>query len=213
MLNIIFEDKNLIVLIKPVGVSSEDGMVTLIREHLEDGRAYVGIIHRLDTAVSGIMVYAKTKAAAAHLSRQIIAGTFKKEYLAVVSGEPEHISGRYDDLLFKDSKKNKSYVVKRERRGVKKAALEYETVGSTVFDGGKVTLVKIRLLTGRTHQIRVQFSSRKMPLLGDKKYGSRYDGPIALYSHSLTFMCPETEKELRFISNPENTFPFNRFPK
>ena len=211
MFNVLFEDKNLIVLIKPVGVSSEDGMISLLREYLGDTNHYIGVIHRLDIAVSGVMVYAKTKFAAAELSRQIQNGTFIKKYLAVVLGKPESECGRYDDLLFKDSTKNKSFVVKNERKGVKKASLSYNVLGEHQLDNGNISLVKIQLHTGRTHQIRVQFSSRKMPLLGDKKYGSRIDCPIALFSHSLTFTHPETKGEMCFTALPEKTFPFNKF--
>lgn len=211
MFNILFEDKNLIVLIKPVGVSSEDGMVAAIREHLGNADAYVGIIHRLDTAVSGVMVYAKTKIAAADLSRQIQDGVFIKKYLAVVSGAPEKNNGRYEDLLFKDSSKNKSFVVKRERKGVKKAVLDYETLSKTTLDNGEISLLKIRLHTGRTHQIRVQFSHRKMCLLGDKKYGSRFDCPIALFSQSISFSHPITKEQMLFEATPQNIFPFNKF--
>ena len=211
MFNILFEDKNLIVLIKPVGVSSEEGMISLLREYLGDLNAYIGVIHRLDTAVSGVMVYAKTKTAAADLSRQIQDGVFIKKYLAVVSGKPENNIGRYDDLLFKDSAKNKSFVVKRERKGVKKASLSYQCIGECVLDDIGVSLVKVQLHTGRTHQIRVQFSHRKMPLLGDKKYGSKFDCGIALFSHSLAFNHPETKKEMCFTALPENTFPFSKF--
>ena len=211
MFNVLFEDKNLIVLIKPVGVSSEDGMISLLREYLGDTNHYIGVIHRLDTAVSGVMVYAKTKTAAADLSKQIQNGTFIKKYLAVVLGKPENNNGRYDDLLFKDSTKNKSFVVKNERKGVKKASLSYNVLGEHQLDNGNISLVKIQLHTGRTHQIRVQFSSRKMPLLGDKKYGSKFDCPIALFSHSLTFVHPETKKEVCFEALPESIFPFNKF--
>ena len=211
MLNVIFEDQNLIVLIKPVGVSSEDGMVTAIREHLGNTEAYVGIIHRLDTAVSGVMVYAKTKTAAADLSRQIQDGVFIKKYLAVVSGAPEKNNGRYEDLLFKDSSKNKSFVVKRERKGVKKAVLDYETLSKAALDNGGISLLKIRLHTGRTHQIRVQFSHRKMCLLGDKKYGSKFDCPIALFSQSISFSHPTTKEQMLFEAEPEKIFPFNKF--
>ncbi len=211
MLNILFEDENLIVLIKPVGVSSEDGMLKLIREHLGDDNAYIGIVHRLDTAVSGVMVYAKTKTAAADLSAQIQNGSFIKIYLAVASGRPNKTADIYEDLLFKDSTKNKSFVVKRERKGVKKASLEYEIKNECVLDGTPATLVKIRLHTGRTHQIRVQFSHRKMSLLGDKKYGSRVDCPIALFSHSITFTHPATKEEMCFEATPQNVFPFDKF--
>lgn len=211
MLNILFEDENLIVLIKPVNVSSEGGMLSLIREHLGDEKAYVGIIHRLDTAVSGVMVYAKNRKSAAGLSAQIQSGSFIKTYLAVISGRPDTDFGTYEDLLFKDSSKNKSFVVKRERKGVKSAMLDYEVKDERVLDNLTVTLVKIRLHTGRTHQIRVQFSSRKMPLLGDKKYGSKFSCPIALFSHSLSFINPETEEENCFEAKPQDLFPFNKF--
>ena len=211
MFNVLFEDKNLIVLIKPVGVSSEDGMISLLREYLGDTNHYIGVIHRLDTAVSGVCVYAKTKFAAAELSRQIQNGTFIKKYLAVVLGKPESECGRYDDLLFKDSTKNKSFVVKNERKGVKKASLSYNVLGEHQLDNGNISLVKIQLHTGRTHQIRVQFSSRKMPLLGDKKYGSKFDCPIALFSQSISFSHPTTKEQMLFEAEPEKIFPFNKF--
>ncbi len=206
MLDIIFEDNEIIVVKKPIGVTSENGMVDLLRKYLGDD-AYIGIIHRLDTAVSGVMVYAKKKSAAANLSGQIQQNTFKKQYLAVVSGCPDKKSGRYEDLLFKDSSKNKSFVVKRVRKGVKKAILDYEVMGKK----DDFSLIKITLHTGRTHQIRVQFSARKMPLLCDKKYGGHSNGNIALFSHSITFIHPGTKELMNFTLYPDNIYPFNKF--
>ena len=155
-------------------------------------------IHRLDRDVSGVMVYALTKKAAASLSKAVAENALEKVYLAVVHGVPAEKSGVYTDLLFKDSKKNKSYVVARERKGVRRAELSYEVLESR----GDKTLVRVKLHTGRSHQIRVQFSSRKMPLFGDKKYGAS-DGErqIALFSHSLTFPHP-CGKIMTFSAEP-----------
>ena len=188
MFEVLYSDKDIAVIIKPSGVVSEDGegsVCALIREALSVKDVYP--IHRLDREVTGVMVYALNKKAAAALSRAVTENALKKVYLAVVHGTPEEESGVFCDLLFKDSKKNKSYVVKRERKGVRYAELSYETLKS---DGEK-SLVKIELHTGRSHQIRVQFSSRKMPLFGDRKYGGAdSERQIALFSHSLTFPHP-----------------------
>ncbi len=212
---VLFEDKDIIVCIKEIGVLSEESdrenMPDLIRRHLNNPAAYIGIVHRLDTAVSGVMVYAKSKTAAAKLSAQMQSGEFKKEYLAVISGRPESDTGTYRDLLFKDSSKNKVFVVKNARKGVKEAELEY-SVFQTAKDGeNDISLVKIKLKTGRSHQIRVQFSSRKMSLFGDGKYGSRYKCNIALFSTAIKFIHPETKEKMYFTALPENTFPFNKF--
>ncbi len=168
---IYYIDKDIVVCHKPIGVSSQDdgqnSVPALIRK--ETGKEYIGIIHRLDTAVGGVMVYALNSKSAAFLSKQVADGVFKKQYLAVVHGVPEIAEGRLEDFLFKDSKKNKSFVVKKERKGVKYACLDYEVL--KVYDNG-TSLVRVNLITGRTHQIRVQFASRKHPLVGDGKYGA-----------------------------------------
>lgn len=212
---ILFEDKDIIVCIKDVGVLSEesdrDNMPDLIRRHLNDPAAYIGVVHRLDAAVGGVMVYAKSKTAAAKLSAQIQSGKFKKEYLAVISGRPESDKGTYRDLLFKDSAKNKVFVVKRARKGVKEAELEYSVLQTEKDGENGISLIKIKLKTGRSHQIRVQFSSRKMPLLGDGKYGSRYKCNIALFSTAIKFIHPEAHEEMHFTALPENKIPFNKF--
>lgn len=215
-IDILYSDKSIVVCVKPAGVVSEEapgGMPELLRKELKRNAAVPQIfpVHRLDKGVGGVMVYALTKDAAASLTRQMTesapadAGkTFAKEYLAVTEGVPEPASGRMEDLLFHDREKNRTYVVKRPRKGVKEAVLEYETLASAGSDPetGAFSLVRIRLLTGRTHQIRAQFSSRKLPLCGDRRYGAKTAGDIALWSHRLTFRHPETGEELTFRADP-----------
>ena len=162
-----------------MGLDSEKDVPQALMEAL-GGEVFP--IHRLDQNVGGVMVYARTKFAAASLSKAVQEGTMVKEYVALVHGTPPE-SGDWEDLLFKDSSKNKVFVVKKERRGVKKARLEF-----TRLTSGEESLVRIRLHTGRSHQIRVQFSSRGFPLVGDHKYGSRDDrtAPL-LFSCRITF--------------------------
>ena len=165
-MEILYSDRELAVCIKPVGLDSENQVPSALKELL-GGEIFT--VHRLDKNVGGVMVYARTKAAAAKLSKAIQEGTMVKEYVAMVHGAtPE--SGDWTDLLWKDAKKNKVFVVKRQRAGVKEARLEFRTLRT-----GETSLVHIRLHTGRSHQIRVQFSSRGFPLVGDHKYGSRDD--------------------------------------
>lgn len=163
-MKILFSDPNIVVCVKPVGVDSEHGLPQALQEAL-GGEIFP--IHRLDQNVGGVMVFARTKAAAAQLSRAVQEGSMVKEYIAMVHGIPES-KGDWTDFLFKDSRKNKVFVVKKERKGVKMARLEY--VRLTEDDPA---VVRIRLYTGRSHQIRVQFSSRGFPLVGDHKYGAR----------------------------------------
>ena len=163
-MNILYFDRELAVIVKPVGVDSEHQVPALISEKL-GGEIFP--IHRLDLNVGGVMVYARTKGAAAQLSKLIQEGKLVKEYRCLVHGTPPD-GGVLEDLLFKDSRKNKVFVVKKERKGVKKASLEY-----TRLTDGSPALLHIRLHTGRSHQIRVQFASRGFPLVGDHKYGAR----------------------------------------
>ena len=190
----LYHDADLAVIIKPVGLDSESAVPAAITAEL-GGEAYT--VHRLDLNVGGVMVYARTKSAAAALSRAIQEGTMVKEYVARVHGTVE-AEGDWSDLLLKDARKNKVFVVDRMRKGVKDARLAFTRLES----GGGTSLVRIRLYTGRSHQIRVQFASRKHPLLGDHKYGARDNQkePM-LYSCCLTF--PWKGQTLRFEHLPE----------
>ena len=185
-MEIITENRDYAVIIKPVGMDSEHEVPAELKNAL-GGEVFP--IHRLDKNVGGVMVYARTRKAAADLSRAVQEGTLVKEYRAMVHGTPAE-GGVLEDLLFKDSTKNKVFVVKKERKGVKKASLEF-----TRLTSGDTSLLHIKLHTGRSHQIRVQFASRGFPLVGDHKYGSR-DGATApmLYSCRLTFPWKGQEK-------------------
>ena len=163
-MQILYSDRSLVACIKPVGLDSEAEVPAALKEIL-GGEIFP--IHRLDQNVGGVMVYARTKAAAASLSKAVQEGLMVKEYVALVHGTPPQ-RGDWEDHLFKDSRKNKVFIVKKERKGVKLARLEFDRLTA-----GEQSLVHIRLHTGRSHQIRVQFSSRGFPLVGDHKYGSR----------------------------------------
>ncbi len=194
-----------VVSIKSIGVSSESDMPQLLSEAIGGD---IFCVHRLDNTVGGVMVFARNRSAAAHLSKQIAEHCFLKQYLAVIEGTPSEPSGRYTDLLFKDSSKNKSYVVKRMRKGVKEAILDYNVLNSS----NGLSLVCIKLLTGRTHQIRVQFSSRKTPLAGDRRYGSKIAlASPALWSHKLEFTDTASGDTVSFTAAPPDTYPWNEF--
>ncbi len=205
-IKILYEDASLVLCVKPAGVVSEDsGMPRLLREFC--GEREIFCVHRLDRDAAGLMVYAKTRQAAADLSAEIASRSFEKSYLAAVEGEPEP-EGCLRDLLFHDASKNKSYVVKRMRRGVREAELRYEPLQRTTG----LSLVRVHLLTGRSHQIRVQFSSRGMPLVGDGRYGSALRGcPLALWSERLCFAHPAHGEELCFSAAPPACFPWTEF--
>ena len=178
-MEILFSDNEIAVCVKPVGLDAEHDMPRLLTEQL-GGQIFT--LHRLDKNVGGVMVYARTKAAAARLSREIQENRMVKEYVALVHGTPPE-TGDWEDLLFKDSRKNKVFVVDRKRNGVKAARLEFKRLTE-----GERSLVWIRLHTGRSHQIRVQFSSRGCPLVGDHKYGSKAkETEPMLFSCRLTF--------------------------
>ena len=178
-MDILYSDHNIAVIIKPVGLDSEQEIPAAITQALS-GEVFP--IHRLDKNVGGVMVYARTKTAAASLSKAVQEGLMIKEYVALVHGIPPE-AGDWEDFLFKDSRKNKVFVVKRERKGVKRARLEFKRLSE-----GETSLVHVRLHTGRSHQIRVQFASRGFPLVGDHKYGSRDEATAPkLFSCRLTF--------------------------
>ena len=192
-MDILYSDREIVVCIKPVGLDSESAVPAELKAQL-GGEIFP--LHRLDQNVGGVMVYARTKAAAARLSKAIQDGQMVKEYVAMVHGCPPE-EGDWQDLLFKDSRKNKVFVVKKQRTGVKAARLEFRRLRQ-----GEESLVVIRLHTGRSHQIRVQFSSRGFPLVGDHKYGSRavQTAPM-LFSCRLTF--PHGGKTVTFEAFPD----------
>ena len=205
-MEILLEDQAITVAIKPPDLLSEQapdqkGFADLLANRNPNG--YVGVVHRLDRGVGGVMVYARTPQAAAKLSAAVQSHAVKKEYLAVIHEEMDAPAGELQDLLFHDRTRNKTFVVDRERRGVKAASLSYRTLAVCDHpEYGRLSLLQIELHTGRTHQIRVQFSSRKHPLLGDGKYGAHDRCPIALVSHRLTFPHPINGKTTVFTYAP-----------
>lgn len=204
MQDIIFEDAHILAVKKPVGLLSEstpqcDGLADLLQAHV---KGYIGVIHRLDRGVGGVMVYAKTPAAAAHLSEQVRTREMKKEYLALGHGKLPDPSGRLSDLLFHDRRINKTFVADRARKGVKEAILDYETLRTLPSPIGELSLLRVRLLTGRTHQVRVQLASRGLPLVGDRKYGAPSSGPIGLFCRAITLRHPVSGEELTFSAEP-----------
>lgn len=207
-MELLWQDDAVAVCLKPAGViseysESEPCMPALIAAQC--GKMPF-TVHRLDKETAGLTVYAFTKEAAAALSAQIQRGDFCKEYLAVCQGVWNEPEGELRDLLYHDKQKNKSYPVKKERAGVKAARLAYTVLG----ENKGMSLLRVRLFTGRTHQIRVQFASRQHPLYGDRKYGGT-GGQLALFACSLTFIHPVTGERVNFESKPENGFPWNLF--
>ena len=203
MIEIVYQAKYLAVVIKPAGVLSEDGdnsVPSLIREAMGRSDAYVGTIHRLDKGVGGLMVYSLDPTVTGRLTEAINSDGAGKEYLALLSGIPKKNEDILTDLLYHDKMKNKTYVVKRKRAGVKEAKLSYRVLKA----GDGKALVSVRLFTGRTHQIRAQFASRWLPLMGDARYGGG-KGEISLYSYKLTFMHPVTKRAMEF----ERDCPFS----
>ena len=208
---ILHQDDSFLVCLKPARVRSTDepgGMPELCREALGNPKADVRTVHRLDQVVSGLMVLARDAKAASELSRQIREDEFGKEYLAVVHGIPEEMSGTLVDLLWRSKPERKTYVVTEPAKGVQEAILDYEVL-ETVDNFSKV---RILLRTGRTHQIRCQFSSRDLPLVGDRKYSLNEDEcEIALWSHRLQFAHPVTGAPMDFIAPPPDEYPWNLF--
>ena len=205
MIEIIHIDNDIIVCLKPAGLLSEgegpESLLTLLAEQC-GGQIYP--VHRLDRGASGLMVFARNSKAAAGLSRAVQEKQLKKEYFALISGIPAEKEGEMTDYLFKDSRKGKVFAVSRPRKGVRDARLTYRTL----WEDGENALVRVALDTGRTHQIRVQFSSRGMPLWGDGKYGSRVKGELALFSCALGFPHPKTGKPMTFEAKPQGE-PWN----
>lgn len=212
-LNVIFEDNHIIVVEKQPNVPSQGDktndtdMLTIIKEYIKEkynkpGNVYLGLIHRLDRPVGGVMVFAKTSKAAARLSEQVREKIFKKQYLVVVDGKFEKNKGIMKDYLLKNERNNLSKVVSEDTKNAKYAELEYEVI--KYREDINLSAVKVDLHTGRHHQIRVQFSSRGHSIYGDQKYGTRGKGKqIALWAHTLTIKHPITKEELIFKSTPE----------
>lgn len=213
-LKVLYEDNHIIVVEKTANIPSQGDktgdtdMLTIIKNYLKEkynkpGNVYLGLIHRLDRPVGGVMVFAKTSKAAARLSEEVRNKIFKKEYLAIVNGKMEERYAQFEDYLWKDEKKNTSYVVKSTKKNAKLASLDYEELN---YDENKnVSLVKINLHTGRHHQIRVQFSSRGHALYGDNKYHGRGAGQgICLWAYKITIIHPVTKEEMTFKDIPEN---------
>lgn len=201
-------DKDIVVCIKPPRILSTDepgGLPELVREALGNPKADVRTVHRLDRVVSGLMVLARSSSAASELSRQIREDLFEKEYLAIIHGIPEEKTATLRDLLLRNKPERKTYVVAEPGKGVQEAILDYEVLSETE----SLAKVKIHLQTGRTHQIRAQFSSRGFPLVGDRKY-SLNDDPceIALWSHKLGFFHPATGKWMTFSQEPPSVYPW-----
>lgn len=215
-MHILYEDSQLVAAEKPVGMlsepagSGENDMGSALAQQL--GMALLPV-HRLDRSTGGAMVFAKTRSAADKLSELIRQRAMEKEYLAVVHGTPEP-EGIWTDLLFRDSAHNKTFVVRRLRKGVREAKLAYRLLQTVQLPNGAASLVRIQLYTGRTHQIRAQFAARKMPLLGDGKYGSRDNRcDTALWCCRLAFRHPFTGKPIEVKSAPPAIYPWDLFSR
>ena len=203
---VLFQDEHILVAYKPYDVLSEmhdsrPNMPAILRE-LCGGEVYP--VHRLDRTTQGLMLYARNSKTAATLSEIIRSGRMRKSYLAEAEGVTDN-DGELRDLLYYDRARNKSYVVKHQRKGVKEAILRYERLGTGEYDGAAVSLLRVGLITGRTHQIRVQFASRRHPLVGDRRYGSTVRSDhIALCCCELCFPHPVTGEEMRFTHTPDD---------
>lgn len=215
-MKILYSDEHIVVCEKDVGILSQadkkgsENMISLLKDKLS---CDIYLIHRLDRNVGGVMVFAKTKASAGKMTELISdKEKFLKEYLAVAQGETEE-SGIYKDLIFKSTKDNKAYIVKKERKGVKEGTLDFKRLDVEETPSGPFSLVKVKLHTGRFHQIRVQFAERKTPLAGDGKYGSKDNKcDVALWSHCIGFKHPFTGENLLFTSSPDTEkYPWNLF--
>ena len=207
-MEIVYADKDILVCIKPPRVLSTDepgGVPDLIREAIGDAEADIRTVHRLDRVVSGLMVLARNANAASELSRQIRENEFEKEYLAVIHGTPAQSMGRLRDLLWRDKARKMTFVAEKAEKGAQEAVLDYRVLSSAE----RISKVLIRLHTGRTHQIRVQFASRGWPLVGERKY-AQLDDPceIALWSHRLAFRHPGTGEWLEFAKEPPGEWPW-----
>lgn len=205
-MELLYADDALVVCVKPAGLRSTDEVPGLVSQALGDPQ--VRTVHRLDQVVGGLMVLARSPQAAAELSRQIREGGFEKEYTAVIHGSPAQDSGRLRDLLYRDRRRCMTLVAQQMDKGVQEAVLDYRVTARQ----GTLSRVSVTLLTGRTHQIRVQFASRGLPLVGERKY-STLDDPctLALWSTRLAFTHPSTGEPMEFTLEPPKTYPWTVF--
>lgn len=212
-LKVLYEDNQIIVVEKPANIptqgdkTGDKDMLTIVKEYIKGkynkpGNVYLGLVHRLDRPVGGVMVFARTSKAASRLSEQVRNKTFNKTYLAIVSGEMNPISGKLEDYLWKDEKTNTSYVVRANKKNAKLARLQYETLG--FFENEDLSILKINLETGRHHQIRVQLSNKMHAIYGDVKYHGRSSNDfLYLWAYKLTIEHPVTKEKLTFTDLPE----------
>ena len=207
-MELIYLDDDILVCIKPARVLSTDepgGLPDLCREALGDPKADIRTVHRLDRVVSGLMVLARNAKSASELSRQIRENEFEKEYLAVVHGCPAEETGTLRDLLGRDKARKMTFVAPEPAKGVQEAVLHYQLQNTA----NELSRVRIQLETGRTHQIRVQFASRGMPLVGERKYSELNDPcEIALWSYRIAFAHPRTGEKMEFTHQPPETYPW-----
>ena len=223
MLNVIYEDNHIIVVEKPVNIPSQADktgdidMITMIKDYLKEkynkpGNVYVGLVHRLDRPVGGIMIFAKTSKAASRLSEIIRVKDFKKTYLAVVNNANLKNEAVLEDYLYKNEALNKSMVVSKEKHNAKLARLNYKVINSIELENKGLSLVEINLITGRHHQIRVQFASRGNSLYGDQKYGSGPKGEqIALWAYKIEFKHPVKDEIMTFECKPKKMGIWGKF--
>ncbi|MDR0879580.1 MAG: RluA family pseudouridine synthase [Clostridioides sp.] len=221
MIKFIYEDNHLLVVEKPVNILSQgddtedQDMVNALKKYVKEkynkpGNVYIGLVHRLDRPVGGVMVFAKTSKAASRLSEQVRNKTFKKSYRAVVRGILDREGDSFVDYLYKDRKKNMVTVVGEDHKESKRAELSYRLISSK----NDLSLVEIDLKTGRPHQIRVQFASRNHPLYGDQRYGqdiNKRGQQLALWSHRIELEHPTTKEKMVFTSNPPENQPWGMF--
>ena len=209
MIEICYQDADILVCVKPPRVLSTDepgGLPALLRETLGEPQADIRTVHRLDRVVSGLMVLARNRTAASELSRQVREGIFEKRYWAVLHGIPEREADTLCDLLGRDKARKMTFVAQEPGKGIQEASLSYQRLASRE----DASLVEVRLHTGRTHQIRVQFASRGYPLWGERKYSTLNDScEIALFSHQLGFFHPKTGEWMTFTHEPPSDFPWN----
>ena len=221
MVKVIYEDNHLLVVEKPVNILSQGDdtndkdMVNLLKKYVKEkynkpGNVFIGLVHRLDRPVGGVMVFAKTSKAASRLSEQVRNKSFKKTYRAVIHGNMNKNEDTLKDYLYKNKKTNMVSVVNKNHKEAKNAELDYKTLQSK----NNLSLVEIDLKTGRPHQIRVQFSSRKHPLFGDQRYGqnlNKVGQQIALWSYKIEITHPTTKEPMEFICEPPKEYPWNLF--